>query len=911
MTTKPQKIIELEKFYEITLKPLEKGNIIELENKNTYQINDYKELIKINLSSNNISDISVLIGLTSLTFLDLSNNQISNLKPLSYLTNLKKLWLSNNHISDLRPLSGLTLLTELYLQSNQISDLNSISSLNGLLSLGLEKHQMSDLYAIDQLNKLEILGLSNNQISNLSPLSNLINLKELYLSHNHISDISYLKGLMGLNKLRISNNKISDIRVIINHPNFRFYEFDGNPLHYPPLEIADFGYERIKQRYKDVDKYVLIPLYEAKLLVVGEPTAGKTSLSKKLLDSNYIIQDGALHETIGVNIMEGFKVPYHKNPNQLIDVHIWDFGGQDKQYPLHQYFLKGKSAYVLLSLDREDNRYLDRWFSIIRLLAGNDNIINLVLNQKKRVSKSSNFDKVKYLRQGFNFQEHILDLSEDQQRFNILKDTIAKSISTLSHVGSGYPAYCIDITKAIDIKRFELKKDYLTYEEYEILCLDAGYNDTEVPKKALEYLDIIGKVVYYEDDSNLNNIIIINPHWIIDAIYAVITHKELDESHNKGRFTLQWLEGFLKKPTQNRPRGYKESESKHILNLMLKNHFDICYSFDNKNYLIPLCMPKNIADYQFNYTDALTLIFKYEVMPSGMVARVLVRLSDYIEEDLISSTAGVLRKDKCVAFLEEYYLDNDANSYIRVSVKGSPKDKKYFLNEIRNELLRVQKAWFDQLIADELIPCNCTECINSENKYYISKDQIEKYLKKDKPIFNVQCHESGEYVNVFNLLGEIMELKISEKVETLESFLKLIKENPTIIQNFNFMRDQFNFKDNSITSSLFGGKKTTQNNYIQTSEEYQELKQLIQELKEQIKDNEAWHQYFNDVMDNLEALENAENEEKLLQEKTKSKSLFDKLKRTHDWINNIGIPTNLIDKIEKFKELFEKLPDFL
>ena len=37
MTTKPQKIIELEKFYEITLKPLEKGNIIELENKNTYQ----------------------------------------------------------------------------------------------------------------------------------------------------------------------------------------------------------------------------------------------------------------------------------------------------------------------------------------------------------------------------------------------------------------------------------------------------------------------------------------------------------------------------------------------------------------------------------------------------------------------------------------------------------------------------------------------------------------------------------------------------------------------------------------------------------------------------------------------------------------------------------------------------------
>ena len=113
---------------------------------------------------------------------------------------------------------------------------------------------------------------------------------------------------------------------------------------------------------------------------------------------------------------------------------------------------------------------------------------------------------------------------------------------------------------------------------------------------------------------------------------------------------------------------------------MLKNHFDICYSFDKKNYLIPLCMPKNIENFQFDYTDALSLIFKYEVMPSGMVARVLVRMSDYIQDDLISSTAGVLFKENCKALIEEYYLDNDANSYIKISVTGDSNQKKYFLN---------------------------------------------------------------------------------------------------------------------------------------------------------------------------------------------------------------------------------------
>src|SRR5690606_20263662 len=97
-------------------------------------------------------------------------------------------------------------------------------------------------------------------------------------------------------------------------------------------------------------KYGTEPLQEAKLLIVGEPRHGKSSLRKKLLDPNYKIPDKTLAETLGVEIYPNYKVPIPDTQEQ-VNVNIWDFGGQEKQYYLHQYFLKKNAVYVLVSDD--------------------------------------------------------------------------------------------------------------------------------------------------------------------------------------------------------------------------------------------------------------------------------------------------------------------------------------------------------------------------------------------------------------------------------------------------------------------------------------------------------------------------------------------------------------------------------
>ena len=153
-------------------------------------------LIRLKLNANQISDLKPLAELTKLESLSLNSNKISDLKPLAGLTNLSALRLTNNQISNITPLTGLTRLEELLLGSNQISNLIPLRELTQLVELDLESNQIRFVSALRGLTELEILLVSFNQISSIGPLKFLPNLEELDISDNPISDISQIHELI-------------------------------------------------------------------------------------------------------------------------------------------------------------------------------------------------------------------------------------------------------------------------------------------------------------------------------------------------------------------------------------------------------------------------------------------------------------------------------------------------------------------------------------------------------------------------------------------------------------------------------------------------------------------------------------------------------------------------------------------
>lgn len=97
-----------------------------------------QNLTGLDLSKNQIEDISVLANLTNLTEPYLWGNKIQDISVLANLTNLTKLYLSYNQIQDISALANLTNLTELSLWDNQIQDITPLANLRRLKQLCLE-----------------------------------------------------------------------------------------------------------------------------------------------------------------------------------------------------------------------------------------------------------------------------------------------------------------------------------------------------------------------------------------------------------------------------------------------------------------------------------------------------------------------------------------------------------------------------------------------------------------------------------------------------------------------------------------------------------------------------------------------------------------------------------------------------
>ncbi|MFD2041579.1 leucine-rich repeat domain-containing protein, partial [Flavobacterium artemisiae] len=77
---KPAQILELEKIYKISINESKVTY-----NRNSYSLNSKGEIVSLDLSLNNISDISTLKSFKSLTHLNLNTNKIVDISVLKNL----------------------------------------------------------------------------------------------------------------------------------------------------------------------------------------------------------------------------------------------------------------------------------------------------------------------------------------------------------------------------------------------------------------------------------------------------------------------------------------------------------------------------------------------------------------------------------------------------------------------------------------------------------------------------------------------------------------------------------------------------------------------------------------------------------------------------------------------------------
>ncbi len=146
----------------------------------TFELSNLKTLVLSNGNMAN-SKFNLISKLTKLETLNLSMQNITDISVLSNLTNLKKLYLSGNNITSIESLKTLTKLEELYVGCNEnLKNYNSLSSLENLTILMITPDSV-DIKLFENLKKLKTLylGISFEKIDELKTTYPSITIEQL------------------------------------------------------------------------------------------------------------------------------------------------------------------------------------------------------------------------------------------------------------------------------------------------------------------------------------------------------------------------------------------------------------------------------------------------------------------------------------------------------------------------------------------------------------------------------------------------------------------------------------------------------------------------------------------------------------------------------------------------------------
>ena len=674
----------------------------------------------------------------------LSSNQLRELPDsITRLQNLSLLDLSSNQLRGLPDSIGnLQNLSYLNLSSNQLRELpDSITRLQNLSLLNLSETQLRELpNSITRLQNLSQLDLSYTQLRELpDSIGNLQNLLRLYLKNNQLSELpNSIGNLQNLYYLNLSNNQLSELPDSITRlQNLYYLNLSYNLLVNPPIEIAKRGIKAIREYFREKAEEGEDTLYEAKLIIVGEGGAGKTTLARKILDPNSPMPKPE-ETTKGIDVL---KWHFNMDNDQDFRVNIWDFGGQEIYHATHQFFLTKRSLYLLVVDSRKEHPHLDYWLNIVELFSENS---PLLIVKNELGDRPVQMDEPQLKGRFANLKDSLptnLGSPQGGSGLESIKKAIAYHISQLPHIGNSLPKTWIKVREKLE----EDERNYISLDEYLLVCDQNGFkfkqeSVTDGRLVLSQYFHDLGSILHFQEvqTSSLYKTVILKPKWGPDAAYKVLDNNQVRQ--NLGKFTTTELNQIWQDAEYQNMQG-------ELLELMLK--FKLCYPLPNaKNtYIAPQLLDSSQPEYFWNHNNNLLLRYEYDFMPRGILTLFIVETHHFIDEPNVWKSGVLLKRDNTWAEVIETYDRRE------IKIRLSGRNKRGFLEVITDKLDEIH-ASFNQLKVKKLIPCNCDVCKQSQNPHFYDLNKLRERLANRKD--DIECDKPPyKEVNILSLIDDI------------------------------------------------------------------------------------------------------------------------------------------------------------
>jgi len=602
----------------------------------------------------------------------------------------------------------LTKLIELDISRNQLKSLPAeISKLTNLIELNLYHNQLEMLPSeIGRLTNLQRLYLSRNQLTSLpKEIGHLFNLRRLAPSYNRLVSLPAEIGqLTNLQKLLLSNNQLTSLPSELEKLT-QLGELDliGNRLPIPPEILRQRPPSIIINYFLKLQAEQKKPLNEAKVLLVGQGSVGKTSLMRRLVENRY---DPSERKTEGINIQTWQALVR----NQVIRLNMWDFGGQEIMHATHQFFLTKRSLYLLVLHARlgEDENRIEYWLKIIQSFGGNSPIIivgNKIDQHLLDIDRRGLQTKYKTIK------AFVETSCETGQGLEELKAFITEEIAALEHIYDLLPQSWFTLKQQLE----KMDQDYMPYTKYEQMCQSQGISDDLSQRTLIDFLHDLGIVLNFRDDPRLEDTHVLNPEWVTNGVYRILNDNELMTEH-RGILERSILDSILD------PARYPRNKHLFIIDIMRK--FELCFPLEDgtgDRFLIPDLLSKE-EPATGNWDNALAFQYHYDILPSSIISRFIVRMH-HLAERRTWWRSGIVLKDRNNRALVK--ADREDKQML-IWVSGFPSTRRELLATIRSQFKAIYQS-IKGLDPKEKIPLPKHPKILVDYEHLLNLEEIDEH----------------------------------------------------------------------------------------------------------------------------------------------------------------------------------------
>jgi GTPase SAR1 family protein len=491
----------------------------------------------------------------------------------------------------------------------------------------------------------------------------------------------------------------------------------------------------------------------SKLLLVGEGGGGKTSLLRALRGERFDPQEETTH-----GVMTGsLRLGHPGREGVTMQLKTWDFGGQQIYHATHQFFLTTRSLYLVVWNARQgfEQGKLYYWLDTLQARAPESPVLLVATCTEDRPADLPLTElQKKYPQIKGNFSVS----NRDGTGIDAVREAVAKVAAGLPLMGERWPAAWLRAAQAIR----SVRENSIPAQAFRQII--SKHKLSEQDQQVLSrWLHELGDIVYFQDDRELNDVVLLQPDWVTATICRVLDSDVVDKE--MGVLTRECMEGIWE--------HLDPSMQQHFLRLM--ERFDLSYrTLENRDISIVVeRLPWEPPAYQEAWQaiasgpncKQVSMKFQFgSTLPAGLPTWFIARSHRFTTHT--HWRQGALFADSPA---REHLALVQANAHDRnicLTVRG-PAPHNFFA--LLRDGLELTIARFRGLPVQRLVPCPGHKGKSCSHEFDFA--DLEGAIKDQEPVMEMQCAKSRRMVPIGELLFGIhwsAQDRVLDRIDELE-----------------------------------------------------------------------------------------------------------------------------------------------